>query len=701
MKYYVATSSLNIENILSTESISPASSYKSRSFGYQSFNQLDELKSFNCIMLFSVIPHFFIEDEQRENYPMIIQIDDDLQLNEIREVGEYCNCKIYAYAKTIHITPRSTQFYFFTDKARILSYHNCLDSKMCKLVDYFQFATICPSNVKLRDLIQEVNDSLCPTVSKDEDNQNQYNRVKGFICGYYIGAIKSLSINTAKMLKIQKRIYDIVASIENNKGQGNAVLNEELVRLDKEYMRLDPTTIHLKKLWDEFANNHNMAVEKLDELLLELNVAGQAKRNFCKQQGLNLRNTLSEYQLWDLKKYCNDISLHIHSLISRERDEMKTKIDLCSCLDINPDYSLAMMSMDDDKSNLFNKILSRIIWDDIVPDIDSLRINRFDIATKVTETVRQIFETDNQQWDGSVEQLYFHHLRQNIGEFSPFNLQEIDNVVLQSLATFLLKGEDFEGMISYFESNSMPIYQYALALWGATLGYVQIPRTIISSSMSKSDFENLYRNIYKLMYRRDYAEKLETNLSIPANLSNVMIESRLNNNWRNNIDLIIAKNPRVKISDKDRRNIDEARQLASDEHAFITILASKIAKTKTGIFPKLKECFYPDYQSFKRNRKERTLFDTVQDWSYDLPDLKCFRHFPSEVQKRLSENWNYTAKDKEYMSNEHINHFLNLCKKEGAGKIQGSRHQELKGLFTEEICKLASEELKKLSNVNR
>lgn len=299
---YIVTSSLNIENILSTESISPVSFYKLRSFGYQSFYQLDELRDFNCILLFSAIPHFFIDDEQRENYPMIIQIDDDLQLSDIKEVGEYCGCKIYAYTKTIYITPTSAKFLFFTDKARILSYHNCLDSKMCKLIDYFQLATVYPpSNIELRDLVQGVDALLCPPISIDEDNQNQYNRVKGFIYGYYMGVIRSLSVNTATMLKIQRRIYDIVASIESNKGQSNTVLNEELVQLDKRYVQLDPTIIRLKELWKKFADKHNKTVEELDELLRELNIEPQAKWNFCKQQGLNLRRTLSEYQLLDLK----------------------------------------------------------------------------------------------------------------------------------------------------------------------------------------------------------------------------------------------------------------------------------------------------------------------------------------------------------------------------------------------------------------
>ena len=64
MNYYIATSSLNLENILSTESISPMHFYKTRSFGYQNFYQILQLKDFaDRILLFSELPNFDIKDE--------------------------------------------------------------------------------------------------------------------------------------------------------------------------------------------------------------------------------------------------------------------------------------------------------------------------------------------------------------------------------------------------------------------------------------------------------------------------------------------------------------------------------------------------------------------------------------------------------------------------------------------------------------
>lgn len=680
MRKYIATSSLNLENILSTECISPFSFYKMRSFGYQNFVLLDVLKKIDCILLFSEIPYFYIEDSQRENNPMIIQIDDDQQLSDIKEVGVFSNCKIFAFAKTIHITPVNATFLFFTDKARILSYQNCLDSKMCKLVDCFKLQSINPSNFKLEDLVCNIKTFLYSNPNLIHED-NQYNRVKGFICGYFIGKIKSISSNTAKMLTIQKRIYDIVASIKNNDGQESASLREELINLDKEYSMLDPNIILSKELWNKEVEKYGLAVDKLNKFLRDYNTESYCKRSFCKQKGITLRQVLSEYQPWELEKYSNNMLSHIHTLMRYDYENVKEKLDLCSCLDVNPDYSLAMMTIEDAQNTLFNKILSHIVWGNIIPNLDSLRVHRFEIVTNVVQIISQIVENDGKEWKGSTEQLYFHHLRQNIKDFTPFNLLEIDNEVLQSLAAFLLKGEDFNALIEYLENTAMPTYQYAIALWGATLGYIQIPRSIISSSMNKDDFMKLYKDAYKLMH----GEELK-GLPIASESMNKVVDSSLD--WRKEVEGIISEHPRIKISNEDQQIIDRAKQNARDSIDFIIILANKMKKLTSGIFPHLQRKLYPD---FKGNRQPKTSSLLLQNEIFDFPNIECLQHISSEIRKRLKDNWDYTAQKKGYMTDEHISFFINLCKKEGRGE---SDHQELKNVFTEDVAQKVLKALK-------
>ena len=622
MNYYIATSSLNIENILSTESISPADLYKTRSFGYRNFYQISQLKNFaDKILLFSEIPAFDIKDEQRENYPMIIQIDTDQQFVEAKSVDKSLEGKIYYSPQTIHITPINTKFLFFTDKARVLAYQNCLDSKMCKLVDYFQMQTIRPSKYELYNLIRSI-DTLQAQPTATINNDNQYNRVKGFIYGYFIGLTKSLSTNAAKILTIQKRIYDILASIKSNGGESSVALNEELFSLDKKYTQIDPNVIQSRDLWINRVTGYGLSVENLNRFLHEYHMEAEFKRKFCQQEGIMLRKMLPEYSSGNLEKYGEDISLYTKSLISQEREKNKQNVDLCSHLDINPDFSLAMMSLGDDISSLFNKILSNIVWNNVVKDLDDLRINRFEIATKITVIMSRIIEEAGKEWKGSPEQLYFHHLRQNIKDFTPFNVQEVDNIILQSLAAFILKGEDYDSLINYLESNSVANYQYALSLWGATLGYVQIPRTIISSSMDRSSFVKLYKDVFKLMSGKELCGEIELNspyksFSRSSISNNIVVKDSSDVLLAVKVDTVMAAHPRIvkKMSDEDKLLIERAKLNTNNGIAFFMMIVDerKDKDLKKGIFPYLQKEFYPDYRKPKMETQKGNRLDFSQN----------------------------------------------------------------------------------------
>lgn len=622
MNYYITTSSLNIENILSTESISPVSFYKTRSFGYRNFYQIPQLNDFtDNILLFSELPDFDIEDEQRENYPMIIQIDTEQQFVEVKSVNKSLESKIYYSPQTIRITPVNTKFLFFTDKARVLAYQNCLDSKMCKLVDYFQLLTVRPSKHKLNNLISSI-DTLQIQSTATTDNDNQYNRVKGFICGYFIGLTKSLSTNTAKILTIQKRIYDILASIKSNGGESSVALNEELFSLDKKYTQIDPNVIQSRDLWINRVTDYGLSAENLNRFLHEYHMEAEFKRKFCQQEGIILRKMLSEYSFGNLDKYCEDISLYTKALINLEREKNKQNVDLCSHLDINPDYSLAMMSLDDNISSFFNKILSNIVWDNVVKDLDDLRINRFEIATKITMIMSRIIEEAGKEWKGSPEQLYFHHLRQNIKDFTPFNVQEVDNIILQSLAAFILKGEDYDSLINYLESNSVSNYQYALSLWGATLGYVQIPRTVISSTMDRSTFMKLYKDVFKLMHGKELCGEIELNLphkslSRSSISNNIVVKDSSDDLFAMKVDAIMAAHPRIvkKMSDEDRLLIEKAKLNANNGKTFfMKIVDEREDKDlKKGIFPYLQKELCLDYKKPKVKRQKENRHDFSQN----------------------------------------------------------------------------------------
>ena len=62
MKYYIPTSNINLDNILQSECILPPTHYNQRISGYNSFEQIEQLRSFSSIILFDYPVHFTIND---------------------------------------------------------------------------------------------------------------------------------------------------------------------------------------------------------------------------------------------------------------------------------------------------------------------------------------------------------------------------------------------------------------------------------------------------------------------------------------------------------------------------------------------------------------------------------------------------------------------------------------------------------------
>lgn len=495
-----------MENILSTESISPQAFYAKRKFGYQSFQQLKELETMDCLLLFSRMPSFSIDNEGMQSYPMVLEIDDKEMESKAQKIATFQDCHIYACADTIHITPTNCRLLFFSDEARILAHLKCQDSLLCKMAEYFHFETVANAGIPLQGIIDAIDKEKLPSVG--EASENQYDHVKGFVYGFALGYLQSLPADIARMRAIQIRTNEIVAAIVNH-GRSNDAFNTELRKLDEKYAQLDPEIKKTRKAWEDWCGASLAAIE---ERLKELGLEPEAKNRFCKKQGLNLRQRLGNPPYLDasLVTYNNDMKRSIDLLFKEAREANVARMNICTQLDIDPSYATAMLSGEDGPSMAFNKILANIIWEEFIHSLDDLRIYRPDIAADISKKVCEMATADKV----SQMQEYFQHLCANIRAFQPFCLSDIDDVALQSLAAFILKGDDYKDLISYLDKETVAPRQYALAMWGAVNGYVKISRPILSC-LSKEEKEKLYRDAYYLMARKELKGQLTEYVAPP------------------------------------------------------------------------------------------------------------------------------------------------------------------------------------------
>lgn len=504
MKLFIATSSLNIDNILSTECIAPLSFYNARNYGYNTFYGLDLIPFKNVLILFSKIPYFEIKDNEHDSRPIVLEVDIDEKTTPLTHIFENDTIHVYSLDSVLNLSPFNTRILFYNVNDLNHSRLSCSDSLTNKLGDHFKF-DLCKGDFNLAYLsgLNIHVEDTCKNYDAKVLQNNKLNVVKGFILGFYLGISKSVSSDTAVLLKIQKRIYDIVATLKNNGGFGNSSFYQELKQLDTDFRKFDPSMRRCKEMWDNTLTELAIPSDALNKLLKLYDEENVLKTNFMKKNGLRSYVSLSQYGYDNIEAYRDSLKSYTSQIVKEDQIKQVSEFNVANTFDLDPTYETCMLTKDSEETMLFNKFIDTILWHGTAPTSDTLRTDRFNIATQITISAKNIWESLNRQWQGSPAQQFMNDLRQNIKSFTPLDVKKQDDPILKALAAFILKGEDFDAIVQFCEDNSYSDYSYSLALWGATIGYVKIPKPIIASITNLPSFGENYRAICTLLYNTE------------------------------------------------------------------------------------------------------------------------------------------------------------------------------------------------------
>ncbi len=188
--YYIPTSTLNFNNILSTESVSPYMFYQKRGYGYSRWQKTNENALENSIVLYEGPFSFTRNNDEVEDHPLLIEICSDENFQKVKK-------GVYISKKTIYLTPENTRFIFFSeeDKRTTLSLSDSsLETKMLRLYQENLVVETYKENT-YKPLQKDPNKNLS---EEDVSKDCRINKIKGMLYGYYIGAILSTSLETSQ-----------------------------------------------------------------------------------------------------------------------------------------------------------------------------------------------------------------------------------------------------------------------------------------------------------------------------------------------------------------------------------------------------------------------------------------------------------------------------------------------------------------------
>lgn len=491
-KYYIPTSTLNFNNILSSESVSPKAFYTKRGFGYSRWTTIPENGFDNAIVLYESIKAFDRPKGELEDHSLLIETH--LKENFIKQGDGFLYCD-----STIFLTPSTTRFLFFSESERRIALsmsENSLESKLLKLYS------------KRIDVVTKPQETYQPIVAKEpcalNEAQLEYdihtNKMKGALYGYYIGSLLSSDKESIKQLNELKEIHDIFAAV--NSSIDRKATPAQYNRLNTLFSSINTNSPLFKGILS-ITNN----LKQTNDIL-----------NIIKKEYGYLRNfeDLNNF-LYQLQNNAGDGTNPSILWIKSKIEDLKSKMRQSSTF-LSPNKREIVVSNNKlnsvNNDNLSNRKDIDLFCEWINDTLSDRAVNgkissyREELATKLTLKAKEVY---SDTWENCETRSFMNDLRRHIAGDS-FN-HEWNNGLLSSIAAVIIAGNEWDKLLSFMQSKGMADYRIAFSFFGIINGYANLTRDFTDLLYEQSDKDYVW-SIYKEIYKQLSGDIIETPISI-------------------------------------------------------------------------------------------------------------------------------------------------------------------------------------------
>jgi hypothetical protein len=459
-KLYIPTTTLNFNNILSSESISPKSFYEKRDFGYSRWFSIPENNFDNVILLYETLCSFIRPKSDYEDHPLLIEVsfpeENTSNLNQLEKGIYYCD-------HTIYLTPWNTRFLFFSDEDKRITLSmsdSSLETKLLKLYSKRLLVEHPKSDYKL---ITSPNNFEINISEIEKDIR--INKMKGLLYGYYIGALLSSSSKSVIRLNVLREILNIFAAILSSLERRPTDYQSN--RLDSLLRELRNTDPFYKKLYNIIEDS-----EKANQVLSLIKYEYGSLNNeidkdrllddlYSNKEQMGTRNTSIT---WIEKEIA-----HQETLISDEHQPLspnKSEIVLI-------DNRLSIISADIINDEIKNSLFKTWINDLFFSKEYNGKVNSFKekLSDDITTKAKEIYQ---EKWENSYARDFLNKLRRHVrgDEFG----QQWDNGIFSSIAAVITNGGEWSKLLLFMQGKEMYDYRLAFAMFGALNGFANLTR---------------------------------------------------------------------------------------------------------------------------------------------------------------------------------------------------------------------------------
>ncbi|RZJ34505.1 MAG: hypothetical protein EOO51_09230 [Flavobacterium sp.] len=545
---YIPFNSLNFNNILSTESISPQSFYEKRGYGFKRFEK-NILNPFpNSILCYGEIPVYGDIKSDREEFIAYLAIPQKLFRKEyIRK--SYNGIEIFQIDYTVYINHRECFFIAKTNNEilklkaatnrslEVKNAENYLQS--VKSIEDYKFNFFSFSN--------EVLDNIYDLKSYNLDEitfDRKLNKIKGFTYGYFSGVLSEQPEQILKAKFFYQEFVNVYSLLINElstsviQGKRNSKKNDSESYFTRLKDIIEKISILLdvhgggkidKKVIDEFkidvdalttlksATSHRyrksifqiivdfikereieyFSIEETLSYLLDKTVA------FLRNPSSSAYNSL-ESDFNSIRKIVSDKFFEIENQNNNSKKATANPFTVSPSLD---KIHVGKNFLERTDALLYEEIIDEFLSHPELSSSDEIGQLRLNILANVGKSIgnKQLLKND------SPEMQYLRRLYESLKSIGVgFKINETESQSLKSIAAFFNRYSDYEKLIDFMVKNNLSTNGLVTGIWGSAYGYANISKIVLAP---------IFRNQHLQFEAEQFINKLYSTETIDATMA--------------------------------------------------------------------------------------------------------------------------------------------------------------------------------------
>lgn len=599
-KLYIPTSTLNFNNILSSESISPKAFYAIRNFGYSRWQEVKENNQENAILLYDEPFEFVRPASDMEDHPMLVEITTDKEYPSIAT-------GVYYSDESIYLSPWRTRFIFFTEQDRRVALSISDSSLETKMIGLYHRQLYVETYQKKE---YTTNTSNIPLNREAVDYDVRVNKMKGLLYGYYIGALLSSTPELTDKANTLQDIHNIFSSILSSESHSPTVLQHEKLEVCfANLKKFDPIVNYLQKVAKE--------KYKAEDIIMGLS-----------KLGVVFPSTFDGERIINSLLYATEDNNPAYDWLKREKDNLRKEeiaeqkfLSTSSEEIVLTDNALSKIVNTHLTNDTEQKLMKAWVNDVLSSPEYSGKITTFaeTLSDVVTRKAKEVYANS---WDDSRAKVELNQMRRYIRAQESSITWKDD--IFSAIAAVLAKGGDWEQLRSFMQSKRMSDYRMVFALYGELNGFANLTRDFTDNLFGLSDkryvasaYSEIYRQLMgetpavgklqpeKVLVEKNQIEEVETKGTQADDVRNIIHDEFSLHIWQQEIQRFakqeaIKKEKKRLISSLEQALVENGQNM--DYFKFITMLDNYDGWTPTGKGPnaawvRMQEHFVPDYYS--------------------------------------------------------------------------------------------------------